>query len=150
MRKNEKYVVELSNGERADLNALVRKGKVAARKITRARVLLLADQGPGAETWSDEDIVDALGCGICTVRSVRKRFVLEGLETALSRKKQTSPSNLRKLDGAAEAKLLALACGPAPEGRSRWTLHLLADHLVALDVVGSVSHDTVWRTLKKM
>ena len=149
MRKNEKYVVELSAEERSQLDALVRRGKAAARKITRGRILLLADQGPLGPAWLDEDIVEALGCGICTVRAARKRCVEEGPLKAIERRRQRRPSNLRKLDGVAEAKLIALACGPAPAGRKGWTMRLLADELVALEIVDSVSHDTVWRTLKK-
>jgi len=146
---NAKYVVDLAAEERAELDQLVKKGKAAARKITRARILLLADEGGGGPAWTDEAIVESLGCGICTVRSTRKRLVEEGLSAAIKRKKQVRPSRMRTLDGAAEARLLAIACGPAPEGRARWTMQLLADQLVALEIVETVSHDTVWRTLKK-
>lgn len=146
---NVKYVVSLSGEERAELEGLVKKGKAAARRITRSRILLLADEGTDGSARTDEEIVEALGCGICTVRSVRKRYVEDGLPAAINRKKQARPSTMRLLDGKAEARLLSIACGPAPEGRARWTMRLLADQLVALEVVEAVSHDTVWRTLKK-
>lgn len=149
MNVNVKYVVELSAEERLELEALVRKGKAAAQRITRGRILLLADQGAAGPARTDEEIVEALGCGICTVRDARKRLVEEGLQAAINRKQQVRPAKLRILHGEAEARLLALACGPPPKGRARWTMRLLADQLVALEVVETVSHDTVWRTLKK-
>jgi len=147
---NKRYLVRLTEEERSTLLGLVKTGKAAARKLTRARILLKVDEGKAGPSWTDEQVADALDAGTTTVRTVRQRYVEEGLEAAINRKKQRRPSRMRKLDGAAEARLLALACGTPPEGRARWTMHLLADHLVALNVVESVSHDTVWRTLKKM
>jgi len=146
---NKRYVVRLEEEERLRLFGLVRAGKAAARKLTRARILLKVDeseQGPG---WTDEQVADALDVSATTVRNARQRFVEEGLDAAISRKKQKRPSRLRRLDGEAEARLLALACGEPPEGRAEWSVRLLADELVALEVVESISHDTVWRTLKK-
>ena len=146
---HKKYVVRLTEEERATLRGLVRAGKAAARKLTRARILLKVDQGETGPAWTDEGVAAALDVGTTTIRIVRQRFGEEGLETAINRKKQVRPSRLRKLDGEAEARLLALACSDPPAGRARWTLHLLAEELVALQVVDTVSHDTVWRTLKR-
>jgi len=146
---HKKYVVRLAEEERSALQRIVSAGKAAARKLTRARVLLKVDQGESGPGWTDEAVAEALDVGTTMVRNVRQRFVEGGLETAINRKKLRRPSRLRKLDGKAEARLLAIACSEPPAGRTRWTLHLLARELVALHVVDSVSHDTVWRTLKK-
>jgi transposase len=127
---------------------MVRGGKAAARALLHARILLKADQDQEAAAWSDEAISEALEVHATTVARVRQRFVEQGLDAAL-RPKPTTRQYERKLDGAAEAHLIALACGPAPEGRAQWTLRLLADKLVELEHVGSVSHETVRRTLKK-
>jgi transposase len=143
-----KYVVRLTPEEHAQLLPLTRRGKVAARTLLHARILLKADSGPEAPAWSDEAISEALEVHATTVARVRQRFVEEGLEAAL-RPKPTRRQYARKLDGAAEAHLIALACSPAPEGRAQWTLRLLANRLVELEHVGSVSHETVRRTLKK-
>jgi hypothetical protein len=143
-----RYRVTLTEGERQELQSLVTAGRAAARKLVRARVLLLADQAEGGPAKSDPMIIDALGCGRATVERIRKQFVEEGLEETL----QPKPSMRvyeRRLDGKAEAHLVAIACGPPPEGRSRWTLRLLGDRLVALGHVESVAHETVRRTLKK-
>jgi hypothetical protein len=143
-----RYRVTLTAEERQGLRALVSKGKAAARKLTRARVLLLADQAADGPAQTDPEICAALGCGRATVERVRKQFVEEGLEEVLE-PKPTSRVYERRLDGTAEAHLVAIACGAPPEGRSRWTLRLLGDRLVALGHVESVSHETVRRTLKK-
>jgi transposase len=143
-----KYVVRLTPEEHAQLLPLTRRGKVAARTLLHARILLKADSGPEAPAWSDEAIGEALEVHATTVARVRQRFVEEGLEAAL-RPQPTRRQYARKLDGAAEAHLIALACSPAPEGRVQWTLRLLANRLVELEHVGSVSHETVRRTLKK-
>jgi transposase len=143
-----RYRVTLTEVERQELRAMVTAGKAAARKLVRARVLLLADQAEGGPGKSDPEIIDALGCGRATVERIRKQFVEEGLEETL----QPKPSMrvyARRLDGKAEAHLVAMACGAPPEGRSRWTLRLLGDRLVALGDVESVAHETVRRTLKK-
>lgn len=142
-----KYVVRLESEEREVLELLVKKGKTQAYRIKHANVLLAVDaDGPD---WSDEEAADAFGCHVNTVANVRQRFVEQGLEAALERKKQKSPSRERILDGEKEARLIALACSAPPKGRSKWTLQLLADKLVALKVVESISDQTVRRTLKK-
>jgi transposase len=144
------FVVRLANEERLELEALVRKGKVSALKVTRARILLKADQSDRGEAWTDAEIAEALDVAPKTVFNIRRRWVEEGLDAALSRKKQERPSRSRKLDGKAEAKLVATCCGPAPKGRARWTLRLLAHKLVELNAVESISPETVRGTLKKM
>lgn len=146
---NKKYVVRLTSEERTQLQRLVSVGKTAARKLLHARILLQADQGPEGPAWKDERIAEALSAHPRTVANVRQRLVEQGLEAALNRKKQERPSRERKLDGKAEACLIALRCGEPPDGRTRWTLHLLADKLVELNVVESVSYETVRRVLKK-
>jgi transposase len=144
------FIVRLTQTERAELEALVRKGKTSALAIARARILLKADQGKDGEARSDAQIAEALGIATKTVFNVRRRWVEEGLEAALHRKKQDCPSRSRKLDGVAEAKLVATCCGPVPQGRARWTLRMLADKLVEFEVVHSISPETVRSTLKKM
>ena len=142
-----KYIVRLAQEERKWLGALVSKGKAAAYKIKHANILLKADAD--ALAWVDKRIAEAFGCHLHTVENVRRRCVLQGLEAALERKKQARPRRERKLDGDGEARLIALACSEPPEGRDRWTLELLADELVRLEVVDSISAQTVRRTLKK-
>ena len=144
-----RYLVTLSPEERRDLAKLVSVGKRSARTLTRARVLLKADQSAGGPGWDDARITEALGCGHRTVERVRQRFVERGLDAALAHKPQDRPSRERKFDGAAEARLIALACSEPPDGRARWTLKLLADKLVELEVFDSVSDETVRRVLKK-
>jgi len=142
-----RYIVRLAEAERERLEALTRKGKAAAYKIKHANILLKADaDGPA---WTDRRIAEAVGCHVRTVENVRCRCVLEGLEAALQRKEQAHPRRERKLDGEGEARLVALACSKPPKERDRWTLQLLADELVRLEVVGSISAQTVRRTLKK-
>jgi transposase len=123
-------------------------GKAAAQKLVRARILLLADQAVGGSSKSDPEIVESLGCGRASVERVRKRFVEEGLEAALN-PKPSQRVYQRKIDGQAEAHLIALACSAPPDGRSRWTLRLLGDQMVALEHVESVSFETVRQVLKK-
>jgi hypothetical protein len=142
------YIVELTSEERSQLEQLLRKGKAAAYKQRHARILLLADQIPHIKgRMSDSAIAEAVNCRTATVERIRKRFVLEGFESTLGRKNRTNYS--RRIDGDAEAHLIALACGDPPEGRERWTLRLLADKMVELEVVKHCSKDTVHRTLKK-
>ena len=142
-----KYVVRLKRDEREMLLRMAKAGKGAARKLAHARILLKADaDGAG---WPDTRISDALEVGVRTIESLRKRFVEEGLESALNRRKQVRPSRMPKLDGDGEARLVALACSEAPDGRKRWTLRMLADRLVVLDVVDSISYETVRQALKK-
>ena len=142
-------MVRLTEEERVSLQRLVSAGKAAARKILHAHVLLQADEGPDGPAWPDTQISEALSVHPNTVAGIRERFVEQGLAAALNRKKQDRPSRLPKLDGRAEARLLAERCGPPPQGRKRWTLQLLADRLVALHVVDEISYETVRRTLKK-
>ena len=144
-----KYLVTLTADERDGLTGLVSAGKRSALTITRARILLKADQADGGPAWDDVSIAEALDCGLRTVERVRQRFVERGLDQALGRKPQDRPSRERKFDGAAEARLIALACSAAPQGRARWTLQLLADKLVELKVFEAVSDETVRRVLKK-
>ena len=146
---SKRYVVRLTEEERTGLQRLVRVGKAAARKIVHAHVLLQADEGPHGPGWPDAQISQALSVHPNTVAGIRQRFVEQGLEAALNRKKQDRPSRQPKLDGQAEAHLIALRCGPPPEGCRGWTLQLLADQLVALKVVVSISYETVRWTLKK-
>lgn len=142
-----KYIVELTIEERKQLESLIRKGKVAGYKIQHAQILLKADQGEHGPAWKDKDIAEAFRSHKTTVENIRRRFVEFGLEAALGRAKRGP--NKRKLDGDAEAHLIAIACSESPEGRSKWTLRLLADRLVELGVVQSVSRMTICRTLKK-
>jgi transposase len=148
MNYNTKYVVRLTEAERIELEALVKTGKVAARKRQRAHMLLKADAGAQGSGATDQQIAGALDVGTATVHRVRQAYVEQGLDEALGCK-PTRPRRARKLDGAQEAHLVAVACGPAPEGRARWTVRLLADKAVELEIVDSISKDTVHRMLKK-
>jgi transposase len=144
-----KYVVRLTDEERAYLNNLIQTGTHrAAATLIHARILLKADVGTGGPGWDDERMVEALDCSASTVYRVRQAFVEEGMSAALFRKKPTG-RRYRKLDGAQEAQLIALACSEPPEGQKRWTLRLLADRLVDLQVVESISPECVRTTLKK-
>jgi transposase len=144
-----KYLVTLTPEERDRLTWLTGAGKASARTLTRARILLKADQADGGPAWLDADIAEALDCGLRTVERVRQRFVERDLDDALTHKEQQTPRRQRVLDGAAEARLIALACSQPPDGRAGWTLRLLADRLVELEVVAAVSRETVRRALKK-
>lgn len=146
---NKKYVVRLEPQEREQLQKLVSTGKGAARKLTHARILLQADvsqQGPG---WTDKQIAQGLGVTTRTIEHVRQRCVEQGLEAALERKPREHPATPRILDGRKEAELVAICCSKPPVGFARWTLKLLADRLVELEIVESISRDTVRRTLQK-
>lgn len=136
------YVVDLADEERARLRGLVRKGKLSARKLTRAHILLRADEGA-----VDTAIAQALHVHVATIERTRRRFVEGGVDWALSERPR--PGQARKLDVKQEAYLIALACSKPPEGRSGWTLRLLADRLVKLEVVEGVSHETVRQALKR-
>ena len=144
-----RYVVTLTDEERAELEGLLAGGRSSALKQAHARILLKADAAGGGPAWSDSRIAEAVEVGTATVERVRKRFVEQGLEAALVRKPQERPSRLTALDGRAEARLIALACSPPPGGRKAWTMQLLADKLVELEVVPAVSDETVRRCLKK-
>jgi transposase len=143
-----KYVVTLTEAERQMLQTMLSRGKSAARKLMHARILLKADASDGGPNWSDDAIAQGLEVGRATVERVRRQFVQESLEAALERRKPRREYK-RALDGDGEAHLVALACQQAPEGRSRWTLRLLADRMVQLQYVEQVSKDTVARVLKK-
>jgi hypothetical protein len=144
---NKKYIVRLNEEERKQLTELVTKGKGAVYRIRHANILLKTDaDGPA---WIDKRIAESFSATVSTVNAVRQRFVEQGLEAALNRKKQDMPSRKPVLDGAGEAKLIALRCSAAPEGRARWTLRLLADKAVELEIVESISYETVRQTLKK-
>lgn len=144
-----RYIVRLSLEERETLEQLVNRGKVAAYKRRHAQILLKADVGENGSSWTDHQISKAFNVSSRTVERVRQRLVENGMDAALSRAKQKrhrSPS----LDGEGEAHLVALACQEPPAGRARWTLRLLADRMVELEYVDSLSHETVRQTLKKM
>jgi hypothetical protein len=143
-----KYVLKLSEDERKTLEELVRKGRASGWKLLRAQALLKGDQGPGGPAWPDARISEAFGCTSRSLENWRKQAVEQGPLSLLERQPSSSP-RVPKLDGEAEARLTALACSQAPPGYNRWSLRLLADHLVILEVVDSVSHETVRRTLKK-
>lgn len=144
---NKRYIVRLTDEERQELSELVSKGKAAAYKIKHANILLKVDaDGPA---WSDEQVAHAFGCHRNTVGNLRQRFVEEGLEAALQRKKQVRRSRECTCDGEAEAKLIALRCSEPPAGFARWSLRLLADKAVELEIVPTICHETVRQVLKK-
>ena len=143
-----KYIVTLTEEEREMLQAMLSRGKTAARRLTHARILLKADVAGDGAGWKDDRIAEALEIGRATIERVRKQFVEDGLDAALERRRSRREYR-RKLDGDGEAHLIALACQEPPEGRSRWTLQLLADGMVALEYVDEISYQTVRRTLKK-
>ena len=145
--QNKKYIVELTSEERKQLTTLIQKGKTAGYKIRHAQMLLKIDQGRQGPGWSDGKAAEAFGAHITSLERLRKRFVEEGLQAALERHNRKNYTS--KLDGDAEAHLIAIACSEPPKGRSEWSLRLLADKLVELNVVDSVSHMTISRTLKK-
>jgi hypothetical protein len=144
---NKKYVVRLSAEERGICEEIVKKLKGSSQKFRRAQILLKADaDGPA---WPDAKIADAFNCRVQTVENLRKRLVLEGFQLALDGKKRQQPPTPCKLDGEQEAQLIAMRLGKPPAGYGHWTLRLLADELVALEVVDGISHETVRKTLKK-
>lgn len=143
-----KYIVELVEDERRTLRNTIKAGKAAAYKIRHANILLKADQAEGGPGWTDRRIAEAFDCSIGTVENVRERLVVEGIDAAIDRRRE-GMGRPRKLDGDAEAKLTMIACGEPPEGHSRWTVRLLADKLVELEVVDSCSRMTVQRAMKK-
>jgi transposase len=144
-----KYRVTLTAAERDELEQMLARGKADVRRLKHAQVLLKADQAEGGPAWPDERIVAALDVGIATLQRLRQRFVLEGLQAALSPYRVGQRLYQRKLDGEQEAKLIALACSTPPVERGRWTLRLLAGHMVELQHVDTLSHETVRQTLKK-
>ena len=144
----QKYFVKLTSEERLYLEKLVSSGSAPARKLRRARILLKSDCSDGGSNWTYEAICDAFDVNSLTVTNVRKAFAEGGIEKALNRKKPEREYQHR-LDGEAEAHLMALACSEAPEGYDRWTLRLLQERFVKLEIVESVSHETIRTTLKK-
>ena len=144
-----KYVVRLTDDERVHLKAILSKGTIPARRLQKAQILLKADESDGGEGWTDNRIMEALNASASMIYRVRQQLVEEGLDATLARKKRETPPVPHVFDGEKEAKLIALACSQAPEGRCRWTLQLLAEQLVILNVVDEVSASTVARTLKK-
>jgi hypothetical protein len=142
------YRVHLTEEQRAELRGLVGAGVAPARMLTRARILLKANHGEGGPGWSDAAVAGALDVNPSTVLRVRRQFATDGLAATLERKRPDRVYE-RRLDGAAEARLVALACSAPPDDQERWTLRLLADELVRLEVVEAVSHETVRQTLKK-
>ena len=145
-----RYRVTLTETERKELEALTRRGKTHARRVIRGRALLLCDAGPNGPAWKVSDVAEALGITSRTIEHLKKRFVEDGLDVALERKPREKPPREVVFDGAFEARLLALACSEAPEGYQRWTVRLLADKVVELNIAPSVSHMTIQRALKKM
>lgn len=143
-----RYAVRLSDDERGELRRLIAAGTAPARKLTHARILLKADEGPGGPGWVDERIAEAVESSQPTVSRVRKQYVEQGLAAALNRRRPVREYR-RKLDGAQEARLVALSCSQPPLGQARWSLRLLADKLVELEVVEVVSYQTVRRVLEK-
>lgn len=144
---NKKYIVRLSDAERRVCEEVARKLKGTSQKVRRAQILLKADaDGPG---WTDERICQAYGCRVQTVENVRKRLVTEGLDLALDGIKRQVPPTPPLLDGEAEAKVIATRLGAPPAGYGRWTLRLLAEQIVELEIVESISHETVRQVLKK-
>jgi hypothetical protein len=144
---NKKYIVRLSLEEREELQAVVKKLKGSSQKVRRAQILLKSDEdGPN---WTDARISDAFSCRVQTVENLRKRLVTEGFETALHGKPRSTAPREKVLDGKQEAKVIALRLGKPPKGFANWSLRLLADHVVELGIVGSISHETVRQTLKK-
>jgi Homeodomain-like domain len=144
-----KYVVKLSTEERERLDTLIHTGKRPARQVLKARILLKADASEAGEAWSDSQIAAALDTSVDTVARTRQQLVEEGLEAALTRKHSPASARPRIFDGAAEAKLIALACSEPPKGRARWTLNLLETAVVELNIVDRASDNTIGRTLKK-
>lgn len=144
-----KYVVKLSDEERSRLNTLIHTGKRAAWQITKARILLKADASEAGDGWSDSQIAAALDTTVRTVGRTRQLLVEEGFEAVLTRKHSPASARQRIFDGAAEAKLIALACSKPPKGRVRWTLQLLETEVVELNIVDRASDNTIARVLKK-
>ena len=145
-----KFIVELNTTERERLNALVSKGKAPAKTILKARILLKADVAEGSPGWLDAQIVEALDSNLTMVSRVREQLVTEGLDAVLTRKKRETPPVPAIFDGEAQAKLTALACSTPPEGFARWTIRLLAEHVVERKIVDAAHFNTVGRALKKI
>lgn len=147
---HKKYVVELSSAERKHLRGLISKGKAAAKVILKARILLKSDQGRAGPGWSDERICDALDTNGSMVTRVRRQLVEDGLEAVLVRKKRERPPIEPIFDGETQARLIALACSEPPDGHARWSIRLLANKVVEMEIVEKAHFNTVGRALKKM
>lgn len=143
-----KYIVELTTEQRQQLESLIRKGAAPARMQTRARILLQVDTSLAGPAWRDTQVVEALGVGVATVERVRLAFVTEGMEVALQRRPRSGTPR-RKLDGAQEARIIALACSTPPDGYARWSIVLLTKQVIALGIVDSIAPETIRQTLKK-
>jgi transposase len=143
-----KYIVDLTDSERTELEQLTKKGKIAAYKMNHARILLLADINQQEGGWTDLKISEALNLGQATIERVRQRFVESGIESALSRKKQPN-RRVKILDGEKEAYLISIACSETPMGKAKWTLQMLADKMIELQYVEKISRETIRKTLKK-
>ncbi len=143
-----KYIITLTREERKELGIIINKGHVSARKRKHAEILLRADEAKGQDGWKDVDVAEAYGVSLRTVERIRERFVTEGFEAALQPKAEQK-NRAHKFDGDKEAKLIMLACGKPPEGHARWTLQLLADSMVSLKYMESISHQGVKNVLKK-
>ena len=144
-----KFIVELHEQERARLNALISKGKASAKAILKARILLKTDQAEGGPSWLDAEIVEALNTNLTMVSRVREKMVTAGLDAVLTRKKRETPPVPAIFDGEVQAKLTALACSEPPPGHARWTIRLLAEHVVERKIVDAAHFNTVGRALKK-
>jgi hypothetical protein len=144
-----KYIVKLSEDERRKLGELIQKGKRSAQLLTKARILLKADVSDAGDGWSDSRIAEALDTSVANIERTRRQLVEEGFDAVLTRKYNPNCARPRIFDGAAEAKLIALTCGPAPPGHAKWTLRLLEEKVVELHIVDSASDNTIGRILKK-
>jgi len=144
-----KWVVDLNAGERDELNRLISTGRTSAMNILKARILLKADQGVHGAAWTDERVTEALETNLAQVARVRRKLVEDGMAAVFARKKRETPPRKRIFDGAAEARLVALACSEPPQGYARWTIRLLARKVVELEIVDAVHFNTIGRTLKK-
>jgi len=145
-----KYIVKLSGEQRERLNTLIQKGKRRARQLVKPRILLKADASEAGEGWSDNQLTTALDTGVDTIARTGQQLVEEGLDSVLTRKHSPASARKRIFDGAAEAKLVAVACSKPPTGRARWTLKLLEEAVVELNIVERASDNTIGRTLKKI
>lgn len=145
-----RYKIELLVEERHELESLTKKDRTGAKKFARARILLLCDSGPHGPAWRSQSISEALGVTTRTIENLKRRFAESGMNAVLERKQRESPPVSSMFDGEKEAKLIALACSPAPEGRSRWTVRLLSEELVRLEIFDHISKSSVQNALKKM
>jgi len=144
-----KYLINLSQEEQETLKKIITSGRGPARMFTRARILLKADQGEHGPSWSDEQISDALDVTVQTIERIRKQLVEEGFDAVLSRRQYTQKASRKKIDGNVEAHLIALSCSEPPKGYVRWTLRLLADKIVELGYIETISHEAIRQALKK-